>query len=313
MFKILIAVSIFMFEFSLGNSLPDASKMISFFEKAVSKEKGARRNHVSGFCFTGEFAPNKKLIGQYSKSSLFTNNSQLFGRFSHKGGVKKKEMKPGHLGMALNIELPKDEVFMTSLNTLHFFPASNAKAFYLIMKYKATKDKALLKRIKKEYPELVRFKKYYKKNPLTLKGYENSQFNSINSFVLIDAMGARTHARWSFVPRDLTNMTSKKKNVSFYKILKKKLKTNPLKWDMFITIANHADKVNDPSIPWEGMHETINAGTLIVNSISKTGKCVNTNFDPLVLPSGIEASEDSVLKFRSPTYSISFGKRLQNK
>ncbi|MCS4306412.1 catalase [Rheinheimera pacifica] len=38
--------------------------------------------------------------------------------------------------------------------------------------------------------------------------------------------------------------------------------------------------------------------------------CSNINFDPNVLSRGFSASDDSVLRMRSPAYAISFGKRL---
>ncbi len=298
-----------------GNEkLPDSNKIIGFFEKTFGKHNSQRRNHLTGFCFSGEFIPNKGKINEYSKSNVFIHNSQVNGRFSHKDGIKLNESKVGHLGMAISFDLPFQENFITTLNTLDFFPASTAEAFYQIMKYKATKDKELLKSIKQTYPELVKFKKYYKKNPIVLKGYENSQYNSVNSFVLVNNKGKRKYVRWSFVPRDLNNVINQSKTVDFYTTLKKKLSNSSAQWDMIIILANDEDKVNDPSIMWSPQNHTrINAGTLIVSKISKKGSCNDVNFDPLILPSGIKPSEDSVLIFRSSAYAISFGKRLGEK
>lgn len=42
----------------------------------------------------------------------------------------------------------------------------------------------------------------------------------------------------------------------------------------------------------------------------KGAECEPLNFDPMVMADGIQATEDPVLKFRSPAYAVSFVKRL---
>jgi catalase len=43
------------------------------------------------------------------------------------------------------------------------------------------------------------------------------------------------------------------------------------------------------------------------------GECKNINYDPLVMSDGIAPTNDPVLLFRSPSYAVSFAKRLQGK
>ena len=40
-------------------------------------------------------------------------------------------------------------------------------------------------------------------------------------------------------------------------------------------------------------------------------ECKNINYDPLVMSDGIAPTDDPVLLFRSPSYAVSFVKRLQ--
>lgn len=42
----------------------------------------------------------------------------------------------------------------------------------------------------------------------------------------------------------------------------------------------------------------------------KGAECEAVNFDPLVMADGIAPTDDPVLRFRSPAYAVSFGKRL---
>lgn len=42
----------------------------------------------------------------------------------------------------------------------------------------------------------------------------------------------------------------------------------------------------------------------------KGAECEAINFDPLVMADGIAPTNDPILLFRSPTYAVSFSKRL---
>ena len=83
---------------------------------------------------------------------------------------------------------------------------------------------------------------------------------------------------------------------------------------MLVTIGEPDDVQDNPTIAWPKNREEIEAGTLILTeSMHQEGaKCESINFDPLVLSDGIKATNDPILLFRSPSYAISFAKRLSN-
>lgn len=80
---------------------------------------------------------------------------------------------------------------------------------------------------------------------------------------------------------------------------------------MNLTLANPGDPVDDASKTWTGEHKVLNAGTLVLESSQPQmdGDCRDINFDPLVLPSGIEASNDPLLAARSAAYASSYLRR----
>jgi len=80
---------------------------------------------------------------------------------------------------------------------------------------------------------------------------------------------------------------------------------------MQITLANPADPVDDASKVWAGEHTVLNAGTLVLDSSQPqlSGDCRDINFDPLILPSGIEASNDPLLAARSAAYASAYLRR----
>ena len=56
----------------------------------------------------------------------------------------------------------------------------------------------------------------------------------------------------------------------------------------------------------------VTLGRLTVKSVSPdaTGSCVTINFNPMILPKGVEASNDPMLVGRAAPYAVSMGRRL---
>jgi catalase len=66
---------------------------------------------------------------------------------------------------------------------------------------------------------------------------------------------------------------------------------------------------------WPADRKEFKAGTLTITQSSpqRGGECEKINFDPLVMAEGIAPTDDPILRFRSPAYAASFGKRLSGK
>ena len=84
-----------------------------------------------------------------------------------------------------------------------------------------------------------------------------------------------------------------------------------MQWHLIVTLGQPGDPTNDATIAWPADREEVDVGTLTVNRLvgEDEGVCRDINFDPLVLPDGIEASDDPLLSARSAVYSSSFTRR----
>jgi catalase len=71
--------------------------------------------------------------------------------------------------------------------------------------------------------------------------------------------------------------------------------------------------VHDATIGWPANRRVIDAGTLSVAVVATeaAGNARDINFDPLVLPPGIEPSDDPLLSPRSAIYSASYRLRAR--
>ena len=93
--------------------------------------------------------------------------------------------------------------------------------------------------------------------------------------------------------------------------LAERLAHGPLRWHLQVTLANPGDPTNDATKTWPDDRRTIDAGTLVLERTEPqdSGPCRDINYDPLVLPAGIAASDDPLLPARSAAYADSYLRR----
>jgi len=75
-----------------------------------------------------------------------------------------------------------------------------------------------------------------------------------------------------------------------------------------ITVGEADDPTDDATVPWPEQRRQIDAGTVTIDHVmgEDGSSCTGINFDPLVLPNGIDPSDDPLLSARSAVYARSF-------
>jgi len=113
-----------------------------------------------------------------------------------------------------------------------------------------------------------------------------------------------------FEPISTANPVQADKNYLFDALIAS-LHKNSLQWHLVITLGQPGDLTNDATLPWPPDRQQIDAGTLTIEHVESddTSPARDINFDPLVLPNGIAASDDPLLGTRSAAYSVSFTRR----
>lgn len=292
-----------------------AINTVDSFENLFGVTEGKRRNHTKGFCFSATFEPVGKEILDLSNSALFTGVSTVNGRLSHKGGNNSAaDDVHADYGMGLEITTDSGNTNVMSMNTLDFFPVATPQAFSQLTKAQVEGAEAV-KAFKQGNVDLQRFKAHGLTKSKSLKPYEGTTYNSVNSFYLVNDKDQKTAVRWSFVPVVPQMIVVEPKQDFFFDNMKQNLNNDGIVWDMVITIANDDDIVENAALPWLGDHKTILAAKLKVNALAREedGTCDLVNYDPLILSTGIEPSSDPLLQARRTSYAISFGKRLSEK
>ena len=227
--------------------------------------------------------------------------------------------------MALEFRLPNGSLqHMTMLNTPMFFAAMPRTFLDKMLALKpdprtGKPDPEALKAFAASHPDNRGQANFLATNNPPAS-YANSAYFGIHTFKFINRQDKITLVRWRFVPEDgkkqLSNAELTSQPADFLeKALIERTRQRPVRWDMLLTIGEPGDSQNDPTVLWPKERKELKVGTLTISSaMNQSGAaCEKINYDPLVMADGIAATGDPILLFRSPSYAVSFAKRLQGK
>src|SRR5579859_2024858 len=297
------------------------ARVIDRFEQVNGAHPGFRRNHAKGVGFAGYFESNGNGAA-LSKAAIFApGRVSVIGRFALAGGQPYAADAPHTVrSMAVLFKLSTGEEWRSGMNNIPVFPVRTARAFYDQLAAFAPSpdtgkpDPARVSGFLAEYPESAAALKAIQAWPVS-SGFANSTFNSLNAFRFIAGDGSSTFVRWSMVAEQRFEPVAAigpaaDENYLFDALIAS-VRQRPLTWRLMITVSQAGDPTNDATLAWPLDRRQIDAGTLTVDRIEseQTSPARDINFDPLVLPSGIAASDDPLLSARSAAYSVSFLRR----
>ena len=298
-------------------------QVITALEEAYGVHPGQRRNHTKGTCALGEFA-GSAAAATYSRSHMFSGSPvPVVARFSLAGGnPNASDTERSPRGMALEFRLPDGSLqHMTMLDTPMFF-AAMPRTFLdkmLALKPDPTTGKPDPEKVKAflaSHPD-NRGQAMFLADHNPPVSYANDTYYGIHTFKFVNGDNKTTLARWRFVPEDgekrLSDAELKSVPVDFLEhVLIQRTTRGPVRWDMMLTIGQPGDPEDDATLLWPQDRKELRVGTLTISSAMPQlgAPCEKINYDPLVMSDGIAPTDDPVLLFRSPSYALSFAKRL---
>lgn len=284
---------------------------------------GFRRAHGKGICFLGTFRGQKEMSA-LSKARAFTQlEVPVIGRFSiGAGNPHAPDGSTKTVSMALLLITDDGQQWRMAMNNQPYFAVRDAEGFLAMIKATAVDsstgkaDPNRLASFLKVYPEAEKFFSWNSGAPAP-SSFAGVEYNGINSFYLVDSKGQRKPVRWTMRSHDtFTAIGEEKQSTAGHDFLfddiRQKLTQKPLYWDLIMQLAQLGDPIDNPSQPWPQDREKILAGTLEVTHIvgQSDGACRDINYDPTIVPVGVELSNDPILSARSGAYSHSFNKRI---
>jgi len=301
-----------------------APQMIDAFEGTFGAHQGQRRNHIKGTCAVGEFVGTAEAAA-LSRSVLFSGKTiPVVARFSLGGGNPEvPDAAPAPRGMALEFRLPAGGLQHITMIDVPIFGAISPDSFRdAIVAIKpdpktGQPDPEKLKAYAASHPDAMALNQYASHHTPTAN-YFQTTFFSIHTFKFIDSKSSEHPVKWRFVPRDGTHeLTAAEMKSAPHDFLEKNLiertRKGPVIWDMIVYVGEPGDPQDNPTLAWPETRKHLTAGTLSITQATPQQKgqaCEPINFDPMVMADGIAPTNDPILRFRSPAYAVSYGKRL---
>lgn len=281
---------------------------------------GFRRAHAKGMCVSGHFESTGAL-SNYSTAAVFNQgNTEFMGRFSIAGNnPTAPDLKAPVRSFAFVVNPATSQEWRVAMNTPPVMAVATPDAFFQQLQALSPdpitkqRDPEKIKAFFKAHPESKAFNDW-KAAYVPTNSFAAERYHSINAFYLHNEQGEKQAVRWQAVPHDDYRELAELDKTSadaLQKQLAQQLKSQSVKFDLLFTLANNSDDENNPTIPWPMTRKTVNAGTLVITDWrpQAQGKCGEQNFDPLVLPAGMSATADPILRARGAAYAQSYRRR----
>lgn len=284
--------------------------------------RGFRRAHAKGVCVAGYFEGNGQGTALSSARIFAPVRTPFVGRLSIGGGSPYGlDGKARVRSIALELNSDDGQQWRMAMNSFPFFGVSSVQAFHE-QTVANTPDPATGKpdparqaAFARAHPEFARFAAWAATAPWPTS-WANTTFNGVNAFRFINRAGEVRNVRWSMQPHaPFAAMTPEQRVAADGDLLgedlRARLARGLLRWDMVVTVAQPGDPVADPSQSWPEDRPHVTVGSVVIESSTPqaTGACRDINYDPLVLPTGVQGSDDPILAARSAVYSVSFNRR----
>jgi catalase len=294
-----------------------AQRLVNQLQANAGVFAGYRRNHAKGVCVAGYFDSNGQ-AQPYSVAQVFApGRTPVVGRFAVPGGNPHAPDSSAPIrSLALRFTQADGQQWRTGMNSMPVFPVATPEAFFALLQAQqpdpstGKPDPAKLGAFFAAHPETAAFGAWIK-TAKPSASYVTESYWSLNAFEFVDANGTKHAVRWRVVPEANDTATGGNDPDYLDADLARRLAQGPQRWHLLITLANPGDPTNDATKVWPSDRREIDAGTLVLTSAQaqESGACRDINYDPTVLPHGIEISDDPLLPARSAAYATSYLRR----
>jgi catalase len=282
---------------------------------------GYRFTHSKGLVCTGTFtaAPGAKAVS--SAAHLAGGTVPVTVRFSDGTGnpqIPDNDPNAAPRGMAIRFALPGGGNTDIVANSHNGFFIGTGEDFLAFLKaIAATTPKS---------PHPAPIEQFLGGHPRALKVIVDSKplpvsfatldFYGNNAFVFVDGTGAKHAGRYQIIPVagvvHLDSAAAAKVSPNYlFEDLPKRLAKGPVKYRLYVQLANPGDQTNDGSIVWPANRKRVLLGTISVTTVAPNNEELQRSlaFNPIYLTKGIELSDDPLPVLRSAVYALSVAHR----
>lgn len=297
----------------VGSRLSGRS-FIDLFEATGGKFVGYRRNHAKALAVSGRFESNGA-AASLSAASIFAKGVHpVVGRFSVGGQNPHQPDTGAGQALALEFSLPGGEQWRTAMAAAPVFMAPTPEMFFGLLSARTSGDKDKVAAFLRDNPAAAAAQKLIEAAP-KVSTFQQATYNSLNAFLFVNNDGVRTPVRWRLVPVTGDVGAPVKSGANWmFEAVAKAIRGGEVRYRLVLQVGIPGqDATNDPSVPWPSTRAEIDAGTVVLGHAipQEQERIRDTNFDPTVLPNGMDISDDPILAARAAVYAESYRRRAR--
>lgn len=315
----LVALTVASPGFARADDQPIETQVVDAMNKAFGTHPGFRANHAKGLVVEGSFKASSQ-APMLSRAALFNGSTiPVTVQFSDATGmpnVQDGSKAANPHGMAIKFHLPDGSDTDMVLNSLKFFPVSNAADFRDLLLAVAASPPDAAKPTK-----LEQFVASHPTVPaafasaMTPDSFANEEYYGIDAFMFANKGGERQAVRYQMLPERVVHLeepdAAKRAPDFLMDELPERLKRGSVTFHLKAQLAAAGNSTKDPTQPWPEDRKVVELGTLTVDhAVADSAEAQKTLlFLPGQLTDGIEPSDDPLIDARNGAYAVSFSRR----
>jgi catalase len=286
---------------------------------------GFRRAHARGHGFRGFFVATPEAAQLTTAEHMQGERVETVVRLSSDGvdpysPDRASEGRGAVVGLAVRFELPSGGHAEWVAISIGRFPPRVPEDF---IDFTSAARPALVPGL----PDPLRLGTFLARRPSAIGGgaaiatapapdsFATAEYHGLNAYYAVDAECGRRAFRYRWTPVQQRRPLTKEDDRILppqYLIseMKHRIARSPAVWNLVFQMADPEDPVDDMTKLWPDTRPLIHIGQLIVDRVHQDQEEVDASvFDPVNVPTGIEISEDPILRFRSEVYRESKARR----
>jgi catalase len=281
---------------------------------------GFRFAHAKGLVLTGTFTPAKGATSISRAAHLRGAPVPVTVRLSDGTGVPQindDNPNASPRGMAVRFALPGGAFTDIVANSHNGFFVGTGEDFLAFLKAVAA--------TKPDSPHPSPIEQFLGSHPRALKVIVDSKplpasfatlgYFGNNALIFVDSAGTKRAGRYQILPvagiHHLDSTATKLSPNYLFDELYRRIDRGPIKYRLFVQLANPGDPTNDGSIVWPDDRKRVELGTISLTKIAPNSDELQRSltFNPIFLTDGIQLSDDPFPQLRSAVYALSVAHR----
>lgn len=304
----------------MGASLPE--QIVDAIHDISGRHEGTRAVHAKGVVCEGTFTATPAAAALTRAAHMQGDPVPATVRFSNGGGdpAAKDSSKDGR-GLAVKLYLEDGSRTDMVTVTLPRFFVRTADDFLEFTRARkpdpetGEPDMAKIGAFLEAHPEALPAIQYALSQPAPAS-YAQLEYSGIHAYKWIAPDGEERWIRFSFRPSagvaGISDEEAAERSPDYLQEeIRARLASEPVEFELEVTIAQEGDDPDDPTEPWPDDRERVVVGTLRVEGLDtkreRDGDVLV--FDPTRVTDGIELSGDQILRVRPDAYAVSVERR----